>query len=160
MGYRLDDPTIRYLPWGASVVVLATIVWDLLAMASTATPQSAGLLKSGTTRVSAMATEDKTVSSPALERRTLDIEIKGRKVAGKTVVRVKQGEQVFLRWTTDESVTVHLHGYDMEKKLKPGESVILDVRAHATGRFPIEAHEFGGKKTKHITLLYLEVLPR
>jgi len=93
--------------------------------------------------------------------RSLDIKIVKRKVdEALSTIRAKQGEEIRLRWRTDETATVHLHGYDIEKTLKPGEAVEMTFKAHATGRFPIEAHGFGGKKGKHVTLLYLEVLPR
>lgn len=111
--------------------------------------------------IAALAEESRMVSSPKSEERTFDLKIERRKVMGgvKTIT-VKQGEQVSLRWTTDEAVTVHLHGYDVEKTLKPGETAVMSFKAHASGRFPIESHGFGGKKGKHIVLLYLEVLPR
>jgi protein SCO1/2 len=110
--------------------------------------------------IAALAKGGQTLSPPKSEERAFDIKIERRKVVGDKTVRVRQGEQVSLRWTTDETVTVHLHGYDIEKTVKPGESTVLSFKARASGRFPIEAHEFGSKKTKHITLLYLEVLPR
>lgn len=95
------------------------------------------------------------------EERVFEIRIKGRKVVGGVkTVRVKRGEQVSLRWTTDETLAVHLHGYDIEKTVKPGETAVMSFKAHATGRFPVETHGFGDKKGKHIVLLYLEVLPR
>ena len=109
--------------------------------------------------IAALAKEDQKVSS-AKKERTFDIEIKKRKVTGEKVIRVKQGEQVSLRLTTDEAVTLHLHGYDIEKTVKPGETVVMSFRAHATGRFAIESHGLGGKKEKPVTLLYIEVLPR
>lgn len=93
--------------------------------------------------------------------RVFDLNIEKRKVKRDTnTIRVKQGEKVTLRWSTDETVALHLHGYDIEKTLKPRETVEMSFKAHATGRFAIEAHGFGGKKGKHVILLYLEVLPR
>ncbi len=111
--------------------------------------------------IAALAKEGQTVSPPKPEERTFDLKIERRKVMGgvKTIT-VKQGEQVSLRWTTNEAVTVHLHGYDLEKTLKPGETTVMSFKAHATGRFPVESHGFGGKKGKHVILLYLEARPR
>jgi protein SCO1/2 len=109
----------------------------------------------------ALAEEGQTVSSPKSEERTFNLTIEKRKVKRDTrTVRVKQGEKVTLRWSTDETVALHLHGYDIEKTLKSREVVEMSFKAHATGRFPIEAHGFGGKKDKPVVLLYLEVLPR
>jgi hypothetical protein len=111
--------------------------------------------------IAALATEGQTASPPQSEERVSDIKIEGRKVVGGVkIVRVRRGEQVSLRWTADETVTVHLHGYDIEKTVKPGETAVMSFRAHATGRFPVETHGFADKKGKHIVLLYLEVVPR
>jgi protein SCO1/2 len=111
--------------------------------------------------IASLAKEGQTVSSAKSENHSFDLKIERRKVVGGVkTVRVKQGEQVWLRWTTDEAVTVHLHGYDIEKILKPGETAVMSFKAHATGRVTIESHGFGGKKCKHVILLYLEVLPR
>jgi len=110
--------------------------------------------------IAALAKEE--IVPPAKsEKHTFDVKIERRKIIGGVkTIRVKQGEQVSLRWTTDEAATVHLHGYDIEKKIKPNESAVMSFKANATGRFPIEAHGFGDKKSKHTVLLYLEVLPR
>ena len=58
-------------------------------------------------------------------------------------IRVFQGQQVEMRLQADEGVTVHLHGYDISASLEPGIPVVWNFRAHATGRFAIEAHDFG-----------------
>ncbi len=113
----------------------------------------------------------KTPSSSNQEGHVFNIEIKNRKVSGNSnVIRVKQGDRVTFKWTTDEVFMLHLHGYDIEKELKPGEVTTFSFKAHATGRFPITSHGFGPpasgeQKPTHpdqeeeIILLYLEVLP-
>lgn len=73
------------------------------------------------------------------------------------VIRIKQGDSVKLRWTTDRAITLHLHGYDIERELKAGAVTEFSFKAHATGRFPVNAHEHGrGERV----VLYLEVHPR
>jgi len=72
---------------------------------------------------------------------------------------------VRLEWTSDEAVTVHLHGYDIELALAPGNPGVMTVQAYAAGRFPITAHTPGDKAAKggghkERVLLYLEVHPR
>lgn len=99
------------------------------------------------------------------ETQTFSLEIRARKVVGTTrTLRVKQGETAMLRWTTDETVVLHLHGYDIEQVVEPGAPAELTFKAHATGRFPITAHGFGGHGHKgahgETTLAYIEVLPR
>ena len=74
------------------------------------------------------------------------------------VVRVQQGEEVTLRWTTDTPVTLHLHGYDIEKAAKPDAPATMTFRARATGRFPITVHRAHG--AAEATLGYVEVHPR
>lgn len=98
------------------------------------------------------------------EERTFALDLRHRSVTGgERVIRVKQGDTVTLRWTTDEAVTIHLHGYDIERVVKPGTVSEFTVKAYATGRFPITAHGFGerphGKGHAETPLVYLEVLP-
>lgn len=95
----------------------------------------------------------------AAEPRVIELAIRNGAVpAAQRVVRVAQGEEVTLSWTTDAPVTLHLHGYDVETAVRPGTTAIMTVRARATGRFPITIH--GTKKGEEATLGYLEVHPR
>lgn len=95
----------------------------------------------------------------AAEPRVIDLAIRsGTLPEEQRVIRVQQGDEVTLRWTTDRALTVHLHGYDIEKKLTPNASTTIRFSAKATGRFPIEVHGAGhGQET---ILGYLEVYPR
>jgi FtsP/CotA-like multicopper oxidase with cupredoxin domain len=74
------------------------------------------------------------------------------------VLRVRQGDDVTLRWTTDEALTLHLHGYDIEQRLTPHKPVQMRFTAGATGRFPIESHAHGRGGER--TLAHVEVHPR
>ncbi|RMF91076.1 MAG: hypothetical protein D6736_05735 [Nitrospinota bacterium] len=99
------------------------------------------------------------------EEQSFTINIRNRAVQGDMdVLRVKQGDRVTLWWMTDETVTIHLHGYDIEQVVKPGVSSVFTFQAYATGRYPITAHAFGNLPAagdqQEIPLLYLEVLPR
>ncbi|MBT3334120.1 MAG: hypothetical protein HOK21_12155 [Rhodospirillaceae bacterium] len=93
----------------------------------------------------------------------IELVIKERAVQGKKVVRVTEGVTVTLHWTTDEKVELHLHGYDIEKTVKPGTTLTMTFKARATGRFPVTAHGFGehghGGSHAEKALVYLEVLP-
>jgi hypothetical protein len=80
----------------------------------------------------------------------------GRLPETQRLVRVRQGDEVTLKWTTDRALTLHLHGYDLEAKLMPETPVDMRFTARATGRFPIEIHAAG---TEH-TIGHLEVHPR
>jgi hypothetical protein len=104
----------------------------------------------------------------ATAEREFDISIVQRRVEGSTsTIRVKRGDSVILRWRTDEAVSLHVHGYDIQANLSPASSTRMRFEAGVAGRFPITVHEFGAvaaheaspRKHREITLLYLEVLP-
>ncbi len=86
-----------------------------------------------------------------------ELAIENRAVAMEgDVIRVPRGQKLELRWTSDESVEVHLHGYDIAGKVEPGTPLVMSLEALTRGRFPIETHG-SGRADEHVTLLYLEV---
>lgn len=90
-------------------------------------------------------------------RRELDLDIRaGALPPDKQLIRTDQGDDIVLRWSADEPITIHLHGYDIEKDLKPGAVTTMSFVATATGRFPITRHGHG----EETPLAYLEVHPR
>lgn len=97
--------------------------------------------------------------SAAAEQRVIELAIRGGALPeGQRVIRVQQGQEVILRWTADRALTIHLHGYDIEKKVAPQAPATMQFPARATGRFPIEIHGPGHGEEK--TIGYLEVHPR
>jgi hypothetical protein len=64
----------------------------------------------------------------------------GRLPDNMRLIRVKQNDVVKLEWSTDKPITVHLHGYDIEKGIKPGAVTEMKFVARATGRFTVEPH--------------------
>ena len=64
----------------------------------------------------------------------------GRVPENMRLIRVKQNDVVRLEWRTDQPLTVHLHGYDIEQELKPGTVTEMTFTARATGRFTVEPH--------------------
>jgi len=110
-------------------------------------------------------------SAAPASRRTVDVKLQhGRVAGGRRVIRVTEGDEVTIRWTTDTAVTVHLHGYDVEESLPPDETVRMRFKAFATGRFPIAVHgshpgpegsrRAGAGESEEAVLLYVEVRPR
>jgi hypothetical protein len=91
-----------------------------------------------------------------------DIKVEqGRVGEAMRLIRVKQGDVVNLRWTTDRPMLLHLHGYDIEKRIAPGAPAQLAFTAYATGRFPIHVHAPGGGQPHDDTpLVTVEVYPR
>ena len=97
------------------------------------------------------------VPGQAQETRAFTLDIRDGHVApGKRTARVKVGDRVEIRWTTDEAVELHLHGYDIRLGVTPGTPGTMSFDAHATGRFPVGVHGSGG----HGNIFYLEVHPR
>ena len=94
-------------------------------------------------------------------QRVIEVRIEKRKVvAPEPAIRISKGDVVELRWTSDEPVELHLHGYDLEIVVRPDKPAAMIVKAEITGRFPIESHGWGKGGRGHDTLTYLEVYPR
>ena len=56
-------------------------------------------------------------------------------------ISAEEGDLVTLRLTSESPVVVHVHGYDLEGDVLPGEETVLSFEADATGQFEIEDHE-------------------
>ncbi len=94
-------------------------------------------------------------------RRAIEVRIENRKVvAPLAAIRITEGDRVELRWTSDEPVELHLHGYDLKIQVRPDAPAAMVVEATATGRFPITSHGWGTGGHGHDALTHLEVYPR
>jgi hypothetical protein len=82
----------------------------------------------------------------------------GKLERGDNTLRVKRGEQVELRWSSDRRMTLHLHGYDIERAVSPQSPAVMAFRAELAGRFAVSEHRHGGGRHER-ALLYLEVHP-
>jgi hypothetical protein len=74
------------------------------------------------------------------------------------LMRVHEGDIVHLRWISDRPLVLHLHGYDIEKRVAAGAVTELAFTAYATGRFPIEIHVQGAHEDAPLAII--EVYPR
>jgi FtsP/CotA-like multicopper oxidase with cupredoxin domain len=93
---------------------------------------------------------------------TLRIE-NGQVPANMRLIRVSQGDMVKLQWTADKPTIIHLHGYDIEKRVAPGAITELTFTARATGRFPVHVHGNEAESASHgheDALVTIEVYPR
>jgi hypothetical protein len=117
------------------------------------------MLQAGATPAIALASEPGDVADTV---HRVDITIRNRKVVrNNNVIRITQGEEVELLWSSDETANLHLHGYNIEFKVSPDAPTSISFTVHATGRFPITSHGFGDQHGNgHVTLLYLEVYPK
>lgn len=94
-------------------------------------------------------------------RQVIEARIEKREVvAPQEAIRITEGDVVELRWTSDEAVDLHLHGYNVEFHVGPDDPAVIVIEAHATGRFPITSHGWGEGGHGHEALTYLEVYPR
>ena len=80
----------------------------------------------------------------------------GKILTDERTIRVSQGDQVELYWSSDKPDVLHLHGYDIHTKVTPHFPAVMQFKAHASGRFPVESHGHSG----HGSLIYLEVHPK
>lgn len=116
-----------------------------------------------TTRDIALAASVQAEPAPA---RTFELRIqKQALVGGPATLRVLQGERVQIALVSDEPMTLHLHGYDIETTILPGRPARMSFQAMSTGRFPLAAHIPGSASRsagshREKMLLYLEVHPR
>jgi hypothetical protein len=94
---------------------------------------------------------------------TFDFHIERGQVTESTqIIRIKQGDVVKLRWHADRPIILHLHGYDIEKKVEPDTVGLMEFVAYATGRFPVEVHGSpgpGGHSHGDAPLVRIEVYP-
>ena len=84
-------------------------------------------------------------------------------VANTPLIRVRQGDWVRLRWVSDRPIVLHLHGYDIERKVEAGAVAEMTFRARAAGRFPVEEHRpsaAGGHSHGDAPLVRIEVYPK
>jgi cupredoxin-like protein len=79
-------------------------------------------------------------SAEGPQTREFDLEIRGDAMKPSKVT-VAEGDRVLLRITSASPVEVHLHGYDLDREVEPGEPAELSFKAKLTGRFEIEDHE-------------------
>jgi plastocyanin len=69
------------------------------------------------------------------------IDIRGGEVAGGPAeIRAKNGDTVVIVVSADAPDDIHLHGYDIEKKVEPGKPATFRFKADLEGEFELESH--------------------
>ena len=97
-----------------------------------------------------------TAAAQNAESKRFDLRIEDGRVSNDLqVIRVRRGDTVEIKWSTDRRTVLHLHGYDIETIVESGKPQTMSFTARATGRFPIETHG-----NRHFVVIYLEVYPR
>jgi FtsP/CotA-like multicopper oxidase with cupredoxin domain len=91
------------------------------------------------------------------KRFTLNL-VDGQPRDARQTLRVTEGDDVVIGWTSDRPVDLHLHGYDVHASPAPGQPAEMAFRARASGRFAVEAH--GAGEHRHRPVVYIEVYPK
>ena len=81
-----------------------------------------------------------TVEAPPKPRTIVIVVDQGRPRGGIKRPRLEKGEKVVLVVRADAGEAVHIHGYDIEKPVKPGKPVRIPLTATIPGRFEVELH--------------------
>jgi hypothetical protein len=103
------------------------------------------------------------VTGARAEELTFELQlVRGQIAAQMRLIRVRQGDVVNLRWSSDRPVALHLHGYDIEQKVQPGAVAQMTFTARATGRFSVQEHkpQSSGGHSHGSPIVQIEVLPR
>jgi hypothetical protein len=81
----------------------------------------------------------------------------GRVKGGDETLKVHQGDQVQVRFSSDRPMVLHVHGYELEAKIAPPAPTLLSFKADLPGRFPVHEHREGAGN--HRAVLFIEVHP-
>ena len=74
------------------------------------------------------------------QERTFEVSIADGEMSPEEV-SAREGDRLTLSIESDEPVELHVHGYDIEREVEPGETAEISFEADLTGRFEIENHE-------------------
>lgn len=75
--------------------------------------------------------------------RTFALKVEESQVMGDTTMQATQGDDVIINIESKITDEIHLHGYDKEIVIEPGEKYRIEFTADQSGRFEIELHEAG-----------------
>ncbi|HWH45436.1 MAG TPA: hypothetical protein VNT32_11965 [Thermoleophilaceae bacterium] len=72
----------------------------------------------------------------------------GKPVGGVVELEAEKGGRIRFRVRSDAAHEIHLHGYDVVKKVRAGGSVTFDQKANIEGIFEVEVEELGEQIAK------------
>jgi outer membrane lipoprotein SlyB len=95
-----------------------------------------------TTAPTETETTSETTPPPSTKPTTVTIRVVGGVPQGGIArPKVKQGDRVVIVVRTDAGKEIHMHGYDVERAVTPGQPVRLPFTATIPGRFEVELHD-------------------
>lgn len=92
---------------------------------------------------------------------TASLTLEGGELVGDSdTFRFTEGDEIIILWTSDESVELHLHGYDLTVPVARGEPGEMRFTGSITGRFPVTSHgSTDSGPGGHRALIYIEIYP-
>ena len=125
----------------AGAIALAGCGGDSTNDAVTTTETTATAPTTTTTTADTTTTTETTQTTPASEAKVIMVNVvKGVPKGGIQRPTVDKGDKVVLVVRTDSGEAVHLHGYNIEKDVLPGQAVRMPFTANIAGRFEVELH--------------------
>ncbi len=125
----------------AGAIALAGCGGDSTNDAVTTTETTATAPTTTTTTADTTTTTETTQTTPASEAKVIMVNVvKGVPKGGIQRPTVHKGDKVVLVVRTDSGEAVHLHGYNIEKDVLPGQAVRMPFTANIAGRFEVELH--------------------
>ena len=83
-------------------------------------------------------------ASPSPTAKVIEVTYAGGEVTGvEQRIPVELGEKLVLRFTSDVTEEIHVHGYDLYADLVPGTPAEITFVADIPGSFEVELHEAG-----------------
>lgn len=129
-------------PLSASLASITSLaVAFALGSCSTASP-SAGAATSaqGSTTATSSAPVGATPSTTA-SGRTVEVTVKGSTITpAPATIPLKVGETINVVVTSDHDDEVHAHGFEVEKEIKAGVPVTLQLKGDVPGVYEVEMH--------------------
>lgn len=71
--------------------------------------------------------------------------VNGKPKDGVAELEFEQGDDIRFAVTSDSADEVHVHGYDVEAEVGPGDTAVLDFPADLEGVFEVELHHSGAQ---------------
>jgi len=122
-------------------LMLAAVAASTIALAGCGGDSSTTDAVTTTETVATAPTATTTGTTPVAHPKVITITVvKGVPQGGIQRPTIDKGDKVVLLVRTDSGEAVHLHGYNIEKDVVPGQAVRLPFTANIAGRFEVELH--------------------
>jgi FtsP/CotA-like multicopper oxidase with cupredoxin domain len=121
-----------------TAALAVAVVAIVIAVASGGDDDSQAPASTRTARTSSEQPHETLATNQKFDR----IQIKdGKVVGGPPNIKVRKGDHVRIVVSSDAPDDVHLHGYDIEKPVEPGQPAQFNFIADIEGIFEIESHK-------------------